>query len=319
MSNNKHHCELVGSFPPPIGPPLSRDTATAAIQACFPGVRTDGLTHLGSGWDFDAFLTTDGWVFRFPRRAECATTLDTERRLQDVVAAVLPRSVSMPKAELAGQPSSAFPFPFAGHRFIHGVAADVVAPSFLPVTARAIGNALGAIHGVPEADARAVGLLEMGVDDPSRQGWLDQRLTSAATIRGIDQVVHRAVDWTQVNAQSPPPAFPGPARLVHDDLSPEHLLVDLDTGDLVGILDWSDAALGDPARDFAPLVAWHGWPFADDVLRHYPHAIDPGFRERLRFTARVLSVVWLAEAREWTPHAADDIARHVRWVHNVFA
>ena len=36
--------------------------------------------------------------------------------------------------------------------------------------------------------------------------------------------------------------------------------------------------------------------------------------------ARVLSVLWLAEAREWTPDVTDGrLLRHVRWVHNVFA
>lgn len=57
----------------------------------------------------------------------------------------------------------------------------------------------------------------------------------------------------------------------------------------------------------------------DEALRSYPHQVDHGFRERIRFLARALSVLWLAEAREWTPDAVDDIARHVRWVHNVFA
>jgi hypothetical protein len=58
---------------------------------------------------------------------------------------------------------------------------------------------------------------------------------------------------------------------------------------------------------------------ADEVLRNYAHRVDQPFRERLRFLARVLSVMWLAEACEWTPDAAADVARHVRWVHNVFA
>jgi len=302
-----------------LDPPLSLVIASAAIRACFPDVRAAGLVHLGSGWDFDAFLTTDGWVFRFPRRAECAATLDTERRLIDLVAQVLPPSVAVPAVELDGQPGDAFPYKFTGHRFIRGVAADTVASTVFSVTARSIGKALGAIHGVPESDARAAGIREMDVDDPGRQRWLDDRIVAASALRCIDPVVDRAVDWVRDNARRPPAAFPRPLRLTHDDLSPEHLLVDPETGELVGILDWSDAILGDPARDFAPLVAWHRWAFADQVLRNYPHAIDSGFQERLRFTARVLSVLWLAEACEWTPDAADDIARHVRWVHNVFA
>jgi len=304
---------------PHLDPPLALTTASLAIRACFPSVRTEGLTHLGSGWDFDAFLTTDGWVFRFPRRPECVATLDTERRLLDLVAPVLPPSVAVPTMELDGQPGHEFPYRFTGYRFIRGVAADTVALSILPVTARSIGKALGAIHGVPESDARAAGIRAMDVDDPGRQRWLDDRIAGAAALRRIDAVVDGAADWVRDNARRPPAAFPGPLRLTHDDLSPEHLLVDPVTGDLVGILDWSDAILGDPARDFAPLVAWHGWAFADEVLRNYPRQLDPGFRERLRFIARVLSVLWLAEACEWTPEAASDVARHVRWVHNVFA
>jgi aminoglycoside phosphotransferase (APT) family kinase protein len=309
----------VSSLPPHLDPPLSPATASAAIHACFPTIRIEGLRHLGSGWDFDAYLTSDGWVFRFPRRAECTATLDTELRLHDLLARVLPPLVAVPAVELTAQPSAVFPHPFTGYRFIRGVAADAVSPSLLPVTARSIGKALGAIHGAPESDARSAGIREMDMDDSGRQRWLDHRLTVAAALRDIDPVVDRAVDWVQDNARRQSVAFAGPVRLVHDDLSPEHLLVDAGTGDLVGILDWSDATLGDPARDFAPLVAWHGWSFADEVLRNYAHRVDQPFRERLRFLARVLSVMWLAEACAWTPDAVDDVARHVRWVHNVFA
>ena len=309
----------MSSLPPHLDPPLSRAIAGAAIHACFPNVRTDGLTHLGSGWDFDAFLTTDGWVFRFPRRAECADTLEMEQRLHDVVASALPEYVAVPNVELDGQPSAAFPYRFAGYRFIPGVPADAVATSLLPVTARAIGKALGAIHGVAESEARAAGVREMPADEPMRERWRDHPLAAKVSLRGIDLVVDRAVVWVRDNDRQEPAAFPGPLRLIHDDLAPEHVLVDPETGNLVGILDWSDALLGDPARDFTPLVAGHGWSFFHDVLRSYPHPIDKGFLERVRFMARTISVVWLAEACEWTPDAADDIARHVRWVHNAFA
>jgi aminoglycoside phosphotransferase (APT) family kinase protein len=258
-------------------------------------------------------------VFRFPRRAECTATLDIERRLHDVVAAALPPSVAVPAVELDGQPTAGFPYRFVGYRFIRGVPADAVATGLLPVTARAIGNALGAIHGVPESDARAAGVREMPADEPARERWRDHPLATKVSLRGIDSVVDRALAWVRDNDRRQPAAFAGPLRLIHDDLAPEHLLVDPETGNLLGILDWSDALLGDPARDFTPLVAWHGWSFAIDVLRSYPHRIDKGFWERVRFMARTISVVWLAETCEWTPDAADDIARHVRWVHNAFA
>jgi Ser/Thr protein kinase RdoA (MazF antagonist) len=85
---------------------------------------------------------------------------------------------------------------------------------------------------------------------------------------------------------------------IHHDLSPEHLLVDPGTGQLTGILDWTDAILGDAARDFVFLVAWQGWAYTEEVLRNYPLSVDSGFRDRLRFTSRFLSVLWLGLAYE---------------------
>src|SRR5262245_6630687 len=123
---------------PPWGvdrPPLVPETAATLIRASFASVDVDGIAHLGSGWDFDAFVTRDGWVFRFPRRAECAATLDAERRIHDLVARALPPSVAIPRFDLLGEPSAAFPYRFAGYRFISGVPADAVSPALLTTTA----------------------------------------------------------------------------------------------------------------------------------------------------------------------------------------
>ena len=57
-----------GSHPWEVDRPLTLEAARAAIGAGFPGIDVRGLVHLGSGWEFDAFLTGDGRVFRFPRR-----------------------------------------------------------------------------------------------------------------------------------------------------------------------------------------------------------------------------------------------------------
>jgi len=53
----------------------------------------------------------------------------------------------------------------------------------------------------------------------------------------------RPVIEGQVEAPSPPPL----QRTTHDDLGIEHLILDLDTRRLTGIIDWEDAAITDPA------------------------------------------------------------------------
>lgn len=49
------------------------------------------------------------------------------------------------------------------------------------------------------------------------------------------------------------PADRGPLAFCHNDLGAEHLLVDDTAGHLIGVLDWSDAALTDPSRDLGRL------------------------------------------------------------------
>lgn len=162
----------------------------------------------------------------------------------------------------------------------------------------------------PHAPGFGVGLRRvpddgrLGVDDPGRQRWLDDRVTAADALRGIDAVVDGALHWLQDNVRRQSAAFPRPLRLTHDDVSPEHLLVDPDRGELVGILDWSDAALGNPARDFAPLACWHGWRFSTK------HCAATHIRSIMGFGNGFGS--WLARSRccGWPRPAS---GRQMRW------
>ena len=71
------------------------------------------------------------------------------------------------------------------------------------------------------------------------------------------------------------------------DLCPDHLLVDKDCGHLVGLIDWTDTSLGDPALDIAFLAMWRGWDFTLATLTSYTPKIDSDFHGRLVFLARV--------------------------------
>ena len=294
--------------------PLTEAMARAAIAASFPGIDASALTPLGSGWEFDAWLTGDGWVFRFPRRAHCADLIEPERRVHGLVAGVLPPGVAVPRVELVGAPAAAFPYRFGGHRLIPGVGADALAPEHLPALARSLGAALGAIHAVPEGAARAAGVAERPADDEGGRAWLEHRMRAASALRGLDAVVDEALDQVQ-GVSLPFARYEGPLRLIHDDLGPDHIIADPSTGRLAGIIDWTDASLGDPARDFVGLAVWLGWDLTGEVLRSYPMPMDRDFRERLGAMARVLSVMWLAEAHE----RRGDVAKHIAWVRNAFA
>jgi aminoglycoside phosphotransferase (APT) family kinase protein len=293
---------------------LTIETATAVIRASLPSLSTDRLTFLGSGWEFDTYLTSDRWVVRFPRRDETATLFERERRIHELLVQYLPSNVALPRVECVGLPSAGFPYPVAAHRYIAGSPVDELTSSWLPSLARQIGHVLGTIHGIPEDAARQAGVLGLQTEDPTEEGrriWVENGIDSLSRRGDLDPVVRKALAW--VSRVSIPSGFDGPLALIHQDLSPEHVLADPATGRITGILDWTDAILGDAARDFVFLAGWRGWSFVEEVLRHYT-AVDSGFRDRLRFMARLLTPIWLAYAYE----RGTEVEKMRAWVHNAY-
>lgn len=288
----------------------SAEALKRALRDQFPHVAWEGLEPLGSGWEFDAWVTPDGWVFRFPRRREALGQLAREGAVLELVRPVLAPDVAVPRPELRGEPGPHFPWPFAGHRLVAGVAADTPGLPLHPRLPDQLGRTLGRLHAIPEEAARRAGV------EPDREGpraWGREAREVVERVRGLAPEVDRGVRW--LLDAPPPPELRGPLRLVHNDLATEHVLLDPETGVLRGILDWTDAALADPALDFVFLQTWRGWPFTERVLRAYSGEVDEGFVSRLLYLGRALSLVWLEEALR----RGEDPAGHVRRVGNAFA
>jgi aminoglycoside phosphotransferase (APT) family kinase protein len=96
----------------------------------------------------------------------------------------------------------------------------------------------------------------------------------------------------------PPP--PTRDRVVpqHNDLGAEHLLADSD-GAVTGIIDWTDAARADPARDLGLLYRDLGGDIAFAIAAGVDGPLTDDERARIRFHARCK---WLEDFR----YAVDD-------------
>ncbi|MFD4998942.1 aminoglycoside phosphotransferase family protein [Streptomyces buecherae] len=82
------------------------------------------------------------------------------------------------------------------------------------------------------------------------------------------------------------------ACLCHLDIKGEHLLVS-DDGRVTGVLDWTDAAIGDPAEDIAGLAIAVGAPIAARAAERAGHG--PAVRRRGLLLARYDTLVRLAD------------------------
>ena len=82
-----------------------------------------------------------------------------------------------------------------------------------------------------------------------------------------------------------PPATRSVTLAQHNDLGAEHILVD-DHGNVTGIIDWTDAALSDPARDMGSIYRDLGPDAAFSVAEALNGPLTEDEVSRIRFHAR---------------------------------
>ena len=109
--------------------------------------------------------------------------------------------------------------------------------------------------------------------------------------------------------------YTGTPCFLHGDFSLDNVIVDEASGRLVGVIDWGNAELGDPARDFVPLVLSRGWGFVNAVLGSYQRPVDDDFLDRVRVTAQLKALQWLTDS----VLRRADLALHLTWMRNVFS
>ena len=255
-----------------------------AIRTAFGTLAWDSAQRIDEGWDHvvvicrgctgaDALGHTD-LVFRFPTDSQALAQLPREVAVLEHVAtrveAAIPRYTHVPDG-----------VGFAGYPLVRG---DRLTPGVLrglPPTERTtvagqLGALLATLHGMdtgtppleliphsyqPENLDFVRGIVEN--DLPAR--FTDDEMRAAREI--CDEVA--ALQSTLL-----------PRVFLHNDVYERHLYWDRGQGPgRLGLIDFTDMCLGDPAVDFAELYEY-GPRFVDEVLAHYVGRIDESFLDR---------------------------------------
>jgi aminoglycoside phosphotransferase (APT) family kinase protein len=240
------------------------------LRARFPELGFRDVRIVDAGWD-SLVLEIDGeWIFRFPRRREVERWVEREIVLLAELAETLPLAV--PRFELIARNGLVC----VGYRKLVG---DPATAGLGEAGGRDLGRFLRALHRFPVERARA---LEIPCFDPA--DWRD-RLRSLCETFGKDVFPLLAPSerrqaeqlFARVDELDFVPV------LVHGDLGPEHVLCR--DGRVVGVIDWSDARVGDAALDLAWCLNGTPPPIADAVARAYD--VSPADRERSLFYHRL--------------------------------
>jgi aminoglycoside phosphotransferase (APT) family kinase protein len=247
-----------------------------------PGYRVDSVVPLGEGLDNLAYEVNGELILRLrkePDPVRRAVLVNREARLLAAVADVSPLPVPEPtfavpeRGWLAYVRLPGVPLLNVPHRQRSAHGASIAAT---------LGEFLAAMHAV--AVDRMTDLAD--TDSQPLAEWRREATQTYATIAGRVPQVHRGPVEAFLAAPPPPDRY-SPA-FSHNDLGIEHVLVDPVAWKVTGIIDWSDAAIVDPAYDFGLLYRDLGPTAARVALRGYRTDANDitALRERAVFYAR---------------------------------
>jgi aminoglycoside phosphotransferase (APT) family kinase protein len=242
------------------------------------GLAAASLVEVEEGWD-SSVLEVDGeWIVRVPRREQVRAWIRREAALLPELAPALPAAV--PRFEVIEDSSQIF---FVAYRKLGG---DRIGSSPGTSLAPQLGNFLAALHTFPRERA-----IRAGLPDVDAEGWLAQQVVFADRCK--EQVMPLLDEHDRRQARRMfdelVSSWDGSLEtvLIHADLGPAHILCR--GSSLCGVIDWSDARLGDPALDFAWLLHGTSEPFAAALLETYAarRPLDPTLRPRSLFYHRL--------------------------------
>ncbi len=227
------------------------------------------VTPLTGGGSCEVFAIDRGsarWVLRrAPRHASSATAHDVLREFR-ILDAIKDEPVSIARPVVACADATVFDAPFYVMERIDGSpilqrvpAAWADAPTTHGQALEELIDALVAIHAV---DWRACGLGDMAPSANYLQRQLVRWLDQLASYGGRDLAVARDIGvWLEANRPDD-----RPSALCHGDYKLDNVLFAPEAPpDLLAVVDWEMAAIGDPLVDLAWALIFHPGP--DGTMR----------------------------------------------------
>jgi aminoglycoside 2''-phosphotransferase len=276
------------------------------IRGRYPALKVVTARLNEQGQSNDGLIINEEFIFRFPKHPRALRHLRVEfeilRALQGLTSLPIPNPVSSHlDTDVVGEA-------FFGYRLIPGE--PFLREIFLSITESTVADRI-----VSQVATFLKGLhgLQPGVDfqfEPplrdTREEWIAllDRIKTNLTPRLSAEDSLIVIDFFE-NFLSDGDNFNYHPVLRHGDFGTVNVLFDTENKRLSGVIDFGNAALGDPALDLAAIMApsfGYGAAFVYELQRIYP--IDERLLRRAHFYVRAFS---LQQALYGLEHGNDDI------------
>jgi aminoglycoside 2''-phosphotransferase len=238
-------------------------------------LRQQSLVINQQGWG-SLVLDTGEFIFRFARLKRIQESYALEARLLPGLAAVLPLAIPQ-FTHIAPD------FSFVGYRKIAGEQIDETFCDHPQAIAQLAGF-LNSLHSIPIDQVSTPGM-----EVQSKQGWRQYYVdfytwARAEALPRMEPALRPKAIQKWQDFLDDERCFDFQPVLIHRDLSTEHIIWLPETGEISGVIDWEDAAIGDPVFDFVGL--WQ--ELVEAVMPLYHRPLGSSFKKRIQFYQSVI-------------------------------
>lgn len=235
-------------------------------------IQEGSLQFNESGLDFQVVLATDTggerWILRLPRREDVLSSVDKEKQTLELIAPLL--SVDVPRWTICTDELIAY-------RALNGVPAGTIDPEAKAYVweidianvpdqfHESLAKGIASLHQVSIEKVRTAGLPVKTVEEVRAE--MKQRMDAVKSEFGVGQALWaRWQDWLQNDEM-----WMKETVLTHGDLHAGHIMIDPQT-QVTGFIDWTEASVTDPARDFVPYYRTFGRDALNRLISVYAEA-----------------------------------------------
>jgi aminoglycoside 2''-phosphotransferase len=236
------------------------------IKNTFPELALHTLEWLGEGNRSSAVIVNGEIIFRFPKSVQGADDLFKEIQLLPLLIKSI--SVCIPDFVYIGRQENGLPF--VGYRKLPG---ELVGEEAVPSLSDEAHNKL-AIHIAVFLDELSKFPVDIaaGAGVPVRKLETDYLVLFKQVEEHVFPILNESLEHYIINRfkayLTNPDYTHYVPKLIHGDLSPDHFLVDQETGNLTGIIDFGDSVICDPDYDYVYVLEDCGERFTRLVMQH---------------------------------------------------
>lgn len=235
------------------------------IEDNFEDFTVHNIKKLGEGWMSNAYLLNDEYVFRFPKEKEGNVDLEKEIKALPILREKI--TLQIPNFEYVGKQINGFKF--VGYKILKGKILDkeefnILSSDIKSKLANQIANFMNEINLVQINNYRNfnVCINDFYVDYMDTFSELKEKVFPIFNIdlqyyitRKFEEYLNNRVNFNYI------------PKLIHADLSLNHMLYNEERREFTGIIDFGDMHIGDPDFDYVYLLDDCGIDFTKEVMK----------------------------------------------------